>query len=385
LRFEWSIVLYLQQKPMIDRILSQTMARFNTPRKAIMVVGPRQVGKTTLLKSLYPEALWFDGDEPDDRAFLTNPTSTLLTSRIGQNQVVVIDEAQRVQNIGVTLKLITDKLPGVQLYVSGSSSFDLGNQLNEPLTGRKWDFNLLPVSFAEMKSHHGLTTELRLLEQRLVYGYYPEVVTHPQQAEQLVKQLTTNYLFKDILSWERIQKPDRLEKLVQALAFQVGQLVSYNELSKIVGLRHETVESYIQILEKAFVVFRVGSLARNLRNELTKSRKIFFYDNGIRNAVINQFSSWGLRADTGALWENFLMAERKKYLNNLAINVNGYFWRTKEKAEIDYIEERDGKMDAREFKLSPKTDFRVPPSFAEAYKPATVSVVNRDNFWEWIS
>lgn len=367
---------------MISRTLAQTIQQRNHPKKAVVVMGPRQAGKSTLLKHMLPEALWLDGDEPDDREFLTNPTSTLLLNRLGNQSIVVIDEAQRIRNIGVTLKLITDKIPGIQLYVSGSSSFELSSNINEPLTGRKWDFNLLPLSFEEMINHHGFTKESRLLPHRLIYGYYPEVVTHSEAAEQIIKSLTNNYLYKDVLGWERIQKPDKIERLVQALALQVGQLVSYHELAKNLGIRHETIENYIQILENAFIVFRVPSLAKNLRNELVKSRKIFFYDNGVMNAVNEQFKPLSIRSDAGMLWENFLISERKKHHNNHLSGAKMYFWRTKDQSEIDYVEELGGEYKAYEFKWNKLASYRFPKSFMEAYKPTEYKLITPQNLIE---
>ncbi|HRF25127.1 MAG TPA: AAA family ATPase, partial [Chitinophagaceae bacterium] len=219
--------------------------------------------------------------ETDVRAFLEKPTSTLLKSLIGKNKTVIIDEAQRIENIGLCIKLITDNIKQVKIIATGSSAFELANKINEPLTGRKWEYHLYPLSFGEMVAHTNLLEEKRLLRHRLIYGYYPEIVTSPGNEQDLLKQLANSYLYKDILTWERIQKPDKLEKLVQALAFQTAQVISYHELGQLCGLNSETVEKYIKLLEKAFIVFRLSSFSRNLRNELKKSSKIYFYDNGL--------------------------------------------------------------------------------------------------------
>jgi len=369
---------------MVNRILEETITRVNQAKKAVVVIGPRQVGKTTLLRNMITDALWLDGDEPDDRQFLRNVTSTELKARFGSHQVVIIDEAQRIENIGLTLKLIVDKIPDIQIIASGSSAFELANKVNEPLTGRKWEFIMLPLSFEEMSDHHGLQNEIRLIEHRMIYGYYPEVVMNPGNEVNLLRQLSSNYLYKDILTWERIQSPDKLERLVQALALQIGNLVSYHELGKIVGLSGETVEKYIQLLEKAYVIFRLNGFSRNLRKELSKSRKIYFYDTGLRNAVINQFSPLSLRNDTGALWENFIIAERIKYLRNHYLFPNYYFWRSKDQAEIDYLEEENGEISAYEVKFSPGKSVRFPRSFLEEYKPSETRVIHRENFQDWI-
>ncbi len=235
-----------------------------------------------------------------------------------------------------------------------------------------------------MVAEHGLLTEKRLLNQRLVYGYYPEIVNNPGEEEIRLKQLSDSYLYKDLLTWEKIQKPDKMEKLVQALAFQVGNEVSYNELGQLTGLDNQTTEKYIDLLEKAFIVFRLGSLSRNLRNELKKSRKIYFYDNGIRNAVINQFSPAMLRQDIGALWENFVISERVKFLAYNQINCNQYFWRTHAQQEIDYIEERNGLMNAYEIKWNSKAKARFPKTFLDAYDGVETKVITPDNISEFL-
>lgn len=253
---------------------------------------------------------------------------------------LVIDEAQRIKDIGLKLKLITDQVPQVQVIATGSSSFELANKSNEPLTGRKWDFHLYPVSFEEMVTHHGILEEKRLLPVRLIYGYYPEIISHPGEEKERLKALTDSFLYKDILLWENIQKPDKLLRLMQALAFQLGQQVSFNELASLVGLDHKTVEKYINLLEQVFVIYRLGSFSRNLRNELKSSRKIYFYDNGIRNALIASFQPLELRQDIGVLWENWILSERMKYLRYHQHWANTYFWRTTQQQEIDYIEEK---------------------------------------------
>jgi predicted AAA+ superfamily ATPase len=249
------------------------------------------VGKTTLLHQLFDSenALWLNGDDTDTRQILANPNATKLKSIIGKHLFVIIDEAQRIENIGICIKIITDQLKNVKVIATGSSSFELANKIKEPLNGRKWEFMMYPISFEEMADEQGLLIEKRLLENRLIYGSYPDVINNSENAKDIIKSLADSYLYKDILTWERVQKPDKLEKLVQALAFQISGEVSFNELSQICGLDKETVEKYIQLLEKAFVIFRLNSFSRNLRNELKKSKKIYFVDNGIRNAVINQF------------------------------------------------------------------------------------------------
>jgi predicted AAA+ superfamily ATPase len=265
---------------MINRAIENIVVKKLTDKKAIILLGPRQSGKSTLLEMLSPQlkqpVLWWNGDETDVRAFLEKPTSTLLKSLIGKNKTVIIDEAQRIENIGLCIKLITDNIKQVKIIATGSSAFELANKINEPLTGRKWEYHLYPLSFGEMVAHTNLLEEKRLLQHRLIYGYYPEIVTSPGNEQDLLKQLANSYLYKDILTWERIQKPDKLEKLVQALAFQTAQVISYHELGQLCGLNSETVEKYIKLLEKAFIVFRLSSFSRNLRNELKKVLKYIF-------------------------------------------------------------------------------------------------------------
>jgi predicted AAA+ superfamily ATPase len=373
---------------MIPRLCSTLIEKRLNDKKAIILMGPRQVGKSTLLEQMADRweapVMYWNGDEADIRALLQNPTSTRLKSLLGASKTLILDEAQRIENIGLCLKLIIDQIRTVKVIATGSSAFELANRINEPLTGRKWEFFLYPFSYEEMVLHHGLLEERRLLEHRLVYGYYPEIVTSPGSEAERLKSLAGSYLYKDILTWERIQKPDKLEKLAQALAFQVGNEVSYHELGQITGLDNETVEKYIQLLEKAFIVYRLGSLSRNLRNELKKSRKIYFYDNGLRNAIINQFSPFALRSDTGALWENFLITERIKFLSYHQRFVNSYFWRTHAQQEIDYIEEGEGKMAAFEFKWSEKHSPKFSRSFLQAYPGTDTQAINRGNFESFI-
>ncbi len=357
--------------------------------KAIIIYGPRQVGKTTLLKQIAREVdneiLWWNGDEPDIRLELENATSTWLKNQIGNRKYVIIDEAQRIENIGLTIKIIVDQIPGVKVIASGSSSFDLSNRINEPLTGRKWEFMLYPISVEEMISHTSEREQKRLLSVRLLYGSYPEIINNPGEERALLTELSGSYLYKDILTWENIQKPAKLEKLIQALAFQIGSQISVNELSQITGLDNHTVERYINLLEKAYIIFQLQPFSRNLRNEIKKSRKIYFYDIGIRNAVINQFNSIELRQDKGILWENFLMSERKKITDYHQYHINRYFWRNHAQQEIDYIEEKDGFVDAFEFKWNPKSRIFFSKSFINAYSPRRTEGIHKENYIDFVT
>lgn len=373
---------------MISRELTETLNKKSGDSKAIIVLGPRQAGKTTLLKSFLESSkektIWFNGDDTDVRQIFEEPSLSKIRNYIGDAMIVIFDEAQRILNIGLCLKIITDNLPGVKVYASGSSSFELANKINEPLTGRKWEYILFPISFSEMVNHHGLLEEERLLDHRLIYGYYPDVINSPGNERDILKALASSYLYKDILTWERIMKPDRLEKLVQALAFQIGNEVSYHELAKLTGMDNKTVEKYLILLERAFVVFRLNSFSRNLRNELSKSKKVYFFDNGLRNAIINQFNPIGLRNDESALWENFLVSERYKFIEYNRLYCNRYFWRTQQQQEIDYLEEKDGLLYTWEFKWSRNSKARIPLSFSRAYPNNKFELINKDNYQTFI-
>lgn len=367
---------------MIHRTLENIVRTKQNTGKAIILMGARQVGKTTLIKDLFngsDEMIWFNGDELDVQNLFENVSSTRLRSIFGNKKYVVIDEAQRIKDIGLKLKLITDELPEIQIFATGSSSFDLANKVSEPLTGRKWEYKMYPISFGEMVQHHGLLSEKRLLSHRLIYGYYPDVINNPGDEREILKQLSDSYLYKDILMWEQIKKPEKLLKLLQAIAFQVGSLVSYSELGQICGLDSKTVEKYVVLLEQCFVIFRLGSFSRNLRNELKNSKKIYFYDNGIRNAIIANFSLAENRSDIGALWENFIISERQKKLEYDKIWRNSWFWRTTDQKEIDYIEEGDGQIHAFEFKWNPSAKYKVPKAFLENYPNSIFSVISPEN------
>ena len=372
---------------MIERAIERLIEKRWTDNKALIILGPRQVGKTTLLSQLREKnegVVWLNGDDFEVRKLLASPSAKQLAALIGGNRILIVDEAQRIENIGICLKLIIDNMPNVKVVASGSSAFELANRINEPLTGRKWEFRMFPISYSEMVQHHGLLDEMGLLKHRLVYGYYPDVINNPGDEKAILGQLADSYLYKDILTWERVLKPDKLEKLVQALAFQVGHQVSYNELGQMTGLNSATVENYVQLLEKAFIVFRLPSFSRNLRNELKRSRKIYFYDNGLRNAVIQSFNTIELRNDTGALWENFLVSERMKHLHYSGLSCNRYFWRNHAQREVDYLEERDGELCAYEFKWSAKQKVKFPKAFLDAYEPTETKVIHSDNYQDFI-
>lgn len=356
--------------------------------KAILLFGPRQSGKSTLVEELLKTRdkswLYLNGDEADVRELLQNTTSIKLKTLVGPHNIVFIDEAQRIPGIGLTLKLFTDQLKDVQVIATGSSAFELSNRVNEPLTGRKFEFILYPLSFTEMVQHHGLLTEKRLLEHRLIYGYYPEIVTQIGQEKELLKLLAESYLYKDLLMLEQVKKPVLLEKILKALALQIGNEVNYNELSQLVGADKGTVEKYIDLLEKAYVIFRLPALNRNVRNEIKKGKKIYFIDCGIRNAILNNFSPLNSRQDVGALWENYIISERIKYTRYNKTGSNHYFWRTTQQQEIDLIEERNDSLEAFEFKWKDIKGYRFPSTFTSNYPGAKTHTISPENMEEFI-
>ncbi len=373
---------------MVPRLLQSIIEKRIGKHKAILLLGPRQVGKTTLIKqltnSLQEKILWLNGDDADIRNSLQEANSTRIKTLIGNNTMIIIDEAQRIPDIGVTIKIIVDNIPQVQVIATGSSSLELAGQIKEPLTGRKYEYHLYPFSFAEMVEYTSLLEEKRLLEHRLIFGYYPEIVINPGEEREHLQLLTDSYLYKDLFTLEQIKKPQLLEKLVQALALQLGNEVIYHELAQIVGADKETIERYIDLLEKAFVIFRIPSLSRNLRNEIKKGRKIYFWDNGIRNAIIKNFNQLSLRQDTGALWENFIVSERQKANHYNSHFVNKYFWRTHAQQEIDYVEESNGRLAAWEFKWNPKAKGKIPATFLEAYPDTQTGIITPQNMEEWL-
>lgn len=373
---------------MITRTLYTSLKNYLFQKKAIVVLGPRQVGKTTLIKQILNEYLTetiiLNGDDPVVQQILTRPNTEQIKQIIGKNKIVFIDEAQRIKDAGITSKLIVDQFSDIQLILSGSSSFELSQNTNEPLTGRKWSFNLWPVSWEEWQNHIGYLESEQDIENRLVFGLYPDVLNNRKDPVKVINELTDSYLYKDVLMFGNLKKPEEIQKLLQAISYQIGNEVSYRELGELMNLDPKTVERYISILEKAFVIFKLTSFSRNLRNEIKSGKKIYFFDNGIRNGVIGQFQLFQARQDKGALWENFLMSERLKYLSYQNSYAKSYFWRTTQQQEIDYIEEIDGKITAYEFKLNEKRKVKFSTTFTKNYTSETF-IVNRKNFRDFVS
>ncbi|MEY3100015.1 MAG: hypothetical protein RIS63_914 [Bacteroidota bacterium] len=372
---------------MIKRVLFDELRGRLNQHKALILLGPRQVGKTTLVNTLLSDknVLFLNGDDPTVRLLLANINTEQLKQLIGVHQYIFIDEAQRIENIGLTLKLITDQITTCQVLVSGSSAFELRNVTNEPLTGRKWEYQLFPISWLEFEQYVGYLKAEQQLELRLIYGFYPEVLTHPGEERELLIQLSESYLYKDLFALGgKVKKPELLPRILQALAFQIGNEVSHHEIAQLIGADNQTVTHYIDLLIKSYVIFPLHSLSRNLRNEIKAKKKYYFYDNGIRNAVIGNFAALQMRNDIGALWENFLIAEKKKANHYQRLHTNSYFWRTTAQQEVDYIEEIDGQITAFEFKWNPKAKFRISKTFLNAYDTNVIKV-DRSNFRSFLS
>ncbi len=373
---------------MIPRTIEKTIVSKLFQGKTIILYGARQVGKSTLLNFIENridrKVLYLNCDNNDIRKQLTEPGTNSLKRMFGEYKIVLIDEAQRVLNIGLTLKIVHDQLPDIQLIVTGSSSLDLSNQVNEPLTGRKFEYLLFPLTINEIINHYGFIDVNRNLEQYLVFGMYPDVVTNPGDEPEILSNLTSSYLFKDIFNYQDLRKPELLEKILEALAHQIGSEVSFNELAQLTGTDSHTVQRYVGLLEKAFIIFRLRSFSRNLRNELKKSRKIFFYDNGIRNAILGNFSPLNSRSDAGELWENFFVAERTKFIHYKRNYAKQYFWRTRQQQEVDYLEELNGKIIAFEMKWNPNKKTKIPQTFTRAYSEANTHIIHPENFWDFL-
>lgn len=374
---------------MITRKLEEVIEHRLFKGKAIIVIGARQVGKSTLFRQItekHTEPLLLNCDEPEVKELLTSINTPELKLLIGNNRLIVIDEAQRVPEIGLTLKRITDNFPDVQLMVTGSSSLELQSKLNEPLTGRKYEYHLYPISTAELLESKGLLAVRQSLESRLIYGSYPDIINHTDEAKELLMNIANSYLYKDLLALNEIRRPALLEKLLIALSLQVGSEISYNEIAQTVGTDSKTVEKYIDLLEKCYILFRLSAFNRNVRTELKKSKKIYFYDNGIRNAIIQNFSPLALRQDTGALWENFFISERIKANHYAGRFVKSYFWRTTQQQEIDYIEEEDGAFTLFEMKWNPKkAQTAFPATFLKSYPIKETAVVTPANYLEFVN
>jgi len=372
------------QRSMVNSIKSKMFGG-----KAIIVLGARQVGKTTLINDLIldsrDDVLSLNGDDSDVRSLLEDVNISKLTRLIGDKKVLFIDEAQRIPDIGLVIKICVDRVRDVQVIATGSSSFELLQSIQEPLTGRAWQWIMYPFSFQELRNHTDLLTEKRLLDERLIFGSYPDIINNPTTQMASLKLLTGSYLYRDLERAPGVARPDLLEKITKALAHQVGSEVSSTEIARLVGADRLTIEKYINLLEKAFIIFRLPALNRNVRNEIKKGRKFYFYDNGLRNAVINNFSPLDSRADVGALWENYCMAERMKMHGARENHVQSFFWRTTQQQEIDLIEEdNQTNLSLFEFKWNPRRKGKFSKTFLNAYPAIEKQTITPDNYDEFL-
>lgn len=368
---------------MVERMQIEYALNRMFKNKAFLVFGPRQTGKTTfvenLLKKINKPTLSLNGDDADVREMLAKPNALQIGQMLNGYEVLFIDEAQRINEIGLLLKIIVDRFKSIQVIATGSSAFELSGKVNEPLTGRKYEIMLLPFSYAELVNSSDFLTEERLIEQRLIYGAYPEVVNDPKNAEEHLKLLADSYLYKDLFALEQVNKPALFQKIVKALALQVGSEVNFSELAQLVKADQKTVEKYIELLEKAFVVFTLSAFSGNVRNEIKKNRKIYFYDNGIINSVTRNFNTLNNRNDVGALWENYMISERIKHLKQNQLEPTTYFWRTTQQQEIDYIEKTGDQLLAVEFKWNPKVKAKIPLTFLKAYENVKTQIISKEN------
>ncbi|MCK4912778.1 MAG: ATP-binding protein [Candidatus Omnitrophica bacterium] len=363
---------------------------FLQPQKAVIIYGSRRCGKTTLLneilKSIKEKYLLVNGEDITVQEYLSSQSIEKLKSFVGDNKLLLIDEAQKIKNIGLNIKLLLDNVDMLKIVAAGSSSFDLAQQIGEPLTGRKYTLKMFPLAQLELNKIQNKIEVDSSLEQRLVYGSYPEVVLIKDNTKRILylKEIVNSYLYKDILELEGIRHSDKLVRLLQLLAFQIGKEVSFNEFGQQLGMSKNTVDRYFDLLEKSFVIFKLKGFSRNLRKEISKNPRYYFYDIGIRNTLINNFNSLSMRNDIGMLWENYIIIERIKKQEYLGINANNYFWRTYDQKEIDFVEERQGKLYGYEIKWS-NDKHKLPKEWLETYKDSEFNIITKENYLTFIT
>lgn len=373
----------------IQRFIEKAIQKSLILNKVIVVYGTRQVGKTTLVRHILTSVkephLFVSGEDNDVRPWLSSESLVTLKQYIGKHTLLVIDEAQRIPNIGINLKLIVDHIDGVRILVTGSSSFDIANQVGEPLVGRKRQFTLYPFAQMELSSSEPLHETKALLPSRMIFGAYPKVITTSdiREKREILESLIDGYLFRDILVFEDIKKSSKLLDILKLLAFQIGSEVSLNEIGQQIGMDSRTIEKYLDILEKIFIIKRINGFSRNLRKEVTKTSRYYFCDNGVRNAIINNFNNLDIRNDVGQLWENYIVMERLKRQEYTSMYANTYFWRTYDQKEIDFVEEREGKLFGYEIKW--KKEKKSPPrEWLETYPEASYECITQENYLEFI-
>lgn len=375
----------------LERSIKRNVKEQLQANKVLLLLGPRRVGKTVLIKNILAElpnekALQLNGEDMATEALLKVRSIENYKRLLYGYTLLVIDEAQKINEIGAVLKLMVDEVPGIKILVSGSSMFDLNNKLGEPLTGRKKTFLLYPLAQMEYMQIENLVQTKSNLDQRLLYGSYPELLklNRAVEKENYLNELVTDYLLKDILALDGVRNASKMMDLLKLVAFQIGKEVSYDELGKQLGMSKNTVERYLDLLSKVFVVFKVSGFSRNLRSEIVKTSKWYFYDLGIRNTLVSNFAPLSLRTDVGDLWENYCLVERLKYLAYTETKAYYYFWRTYQQQEIDWIEDRGGKLSAFEIKWNSNKNVKTPTAWKAAYPEASFEPITSDNYLEWI-
>jgi predicted AAA+ superfamily ATPase len=375
----------------INRAIQTSFIKKMIPNKVMVLLGARRVGKTSFLNYLVKTeinepVLELFGDDLATIEVLKQRTVENYKRLVGKKKILIIDEAQKIPDIGQILKLMVDKLEGIKIIVTGSSVFDLTNQLGEPLTGRKISINMYPLAQMEYSNTENLVETKSKLEERLIYGNYPELSQYESNEEKAsyLNELVNSYLLKDILEHDGVRNSSKLISLLRLIAFQIGKEVSIEELGKQLGIGRNTTERYLDLLSKVFVIYKLSGFSRNLRKEITKTSRWYFYDNGIRNALIANFNTITLRNDIGELWENYILSERIKFQHYTGMTVNNYFWRTYQQQEIDWIEDRGGNLFAYEIKWNVKKIAKIPSAWKDAYPDSTFETITPENYLNWI-
>jgi predicted AAA+ superfamily ATPase len=376
---------------LIKRSLEAQIIKYLLPNKVLLLLGARRIGKTCMVKEIIAQlqnetVLQLNGEDMATAEILKQRTVENYVRLLSKYSVLVIDEAQKIEDIGSILKLMVDEIAGIKILVTGSSVFDLNNKLGEPLTGRKNTFHLYPLAQMEYQLLENLVQTKSNLEERLIYGCYPELLQYSNQADKAnyLKQLVNDYLLKDILAFEGVRNASKMLDLLRLIAFQVGKEVSLDELGRQLGMSKNTVEKYLDLLSKVFVLYKVQGFSRNLRSEIVKSSKWYFYDNGIRNMLTANFAPLSMRNDVGELWENYCLAERLKFQEYTGLTSNNFFWRTYQQQEIDWIEERGGELFAFEIKWNADKKVKVPTAWKTAYPSAGFEIIHPNNYLDWI-
>lgn len=375
--------MYIIQKQL------ENLKKLIAPSKVIVIYGPRRCGKTTLIEKHLETAkqkyLLVSGEDITIQEYLSSQSIIKLKNFVGENKLLIIDEAQKIKNIGVNLKLIVDHIPGVSIIATGSSAFDLAQNIGEPLTGRKYTLKLFPFAQMEIAQIEAPHETAANLENRLIFGSYPDVILAKGNSdrERYLKEIASSYLYKDILELDGLKHSDKIVRILQLLAFQIGKEVSLSELGTQLNMSKNTVERYLDLLEKTFVIYKLSGFSRNLRKEISKSSRFYFYDNGVRNVLINNFNTLNMRDDIGQLWENYIITERIKKQEYGELQSNNFFWRTYDQKEIDWVEERGGKLFGYEIKWK-SAKIKPPPDWLKTYKEAVFEVVDKDNYIKFI-